>query len=100
MTVRQLDQRNCTIELVSDDLREIDNATSKIKVQGDWKRAISLLLKGEETMQKRKLGKSNIAVSAIGSAGCMGMSHGYSRSPRSSGFRCVSQALARSLPFA
>jgi hypothetical protein len=34
MTVRQLDQRNCTIELVSDDLREIDNATSKIKVQG------------------------------------------------------------------
>src|SRR4030081_913919 len=34
-------------------------------------------MEGEgETMQKRKLGKSNLEVSALG-LGCMGLSHGY-----------------------
>ena len=39
-------------------------------------------------MEKRKLGRSNLEVSAIG-LGCMGMSHGYGRAAENIGVAAV-----------
>ncbi len=50
-------------------------------------------------MQKRKLGKSNLEVSAIG-LGCMGLSHGYgSAVDRQEGIRVIRAAVERGITF-
>jgi aryl-alcohol dehydrogenase-like predicted oxidoreductase len=50
-------------------------------------------------MQKRKLGKSNLEVSAIG-LGCMGLSHGYGPAvDRQEGIRVIRAAVERGITF-